>query len=64
MRSLGLLIIMVCLVLLALEHLNLIDIFCVVGLIAGLYMVMFPDKAQSFIEKLKAADQDKPTKPL
>lgn len=54
---------MVCLVLIALEHLKLIDIISVVGLIVGLYMVMFPDKAQAFIDKLKATNTPKPPEP-
>lgn len=54
MRSLGILILAVCLVLLAMEHLHLIDIFGIVGLIIGLFMVMFPDKAQDFIDKMKS----------
>ncbi len=54
MRSYGILILAVCLVLLAMEHLHLIDIFGIVGLIIGLFMVMFPDKAQDFIDKMKS----------
>jgi|UPI00037A60A2 uncharacterized membrane protein YoaT (DUF817 family) len=60
MKSTGYLLIMVCLVLIAMEHLKVIDIFSVVGLIIGLYMVMFPDKAQALIDKLKSTNLPKP----
>jgi len=57
MRSLGILILAASLILLALEHLKLIDIFGVVGLLVGLFVVMFPEKAEELVTKFKS---DKP----
>ncbi|MFH1213860.1 MAG: hypothetical protein V1681_07210 [Candidatus Neomarinimicrobiota bacterium] len=54
MKSLGVLIVAVSLVLLVLEHLKLIDVFGIVGLLTGLFAVMFPDKAEELVAKLKS----------
>jgi len=57
MRSLGILILAVSLILIAMERLNLIITFGVVGLLIGLFMVMFPEKAEELVTKFKS---DKP----
>jgi hypothetical protein len=53
MKGFGALITVISLVLLALEHLKLIDVFGIVGLLIGLFAIMFPEKAEELYTKLK-----------
>jgi hypothetical protein len=53
MKGFGALIAVISLVLLALEHLKLIDVFGIVGLLIGLFAIMFPEKAEELYTKLK-----------
>ena len=42
------------LILLVLEHLNLVDVVGIVGLLVGLFAIIFPDKAEEIYTKLKS----------
>jgi hypothetical protein len=53
MKGFGAFIVVISLVVLVLEHLNLIDVFGIVGLLTGLFAIMFPEKAEELYNKLK-----------
>lgn len=54
MKGFGALIVTISMVLLVLEHLNLIDVFGIVGLLIGLFAIIFPDKAEELYTKIKS----------
>ncbi|MCK9243874.1 MAG: hypothetical protein M0R34_03985 [Candidatus Marinimicrobia bacterium] len=54
MRGFGAILFACSLVLLVLEHLNLIDVLGVIGLLIGLFMIIFPDKADELFTKIKS----------
>lgn len=54
MKGFGAILVAVSLVLLVLEHLKLIDVFGIVGLLIGLFAIMFPDKAEDLYTKIKS----------
>jgi len=54
MKGFGAVLVVISLILLVLEHLNLVDVVGIVGLLVGLFAIIFPDKAEEIYTKLKS----------
>ena len=54
MKGFGAVLVVISLILLVLEHLNLVDVVGIVGLLVGLFAIIFPDKAEELYTKLKS----------
>jgi len=53
MKGFGAVLVICSLLLLVLEHLKLIDVFGIIGLLIGLFMIFFPEKAEELYTKIK-----------
>ncbi|HPC35999.1 MAG TPA: hypothetical protein P5268_09660 [Candidatus Marinimicrobia bacterium] len=54
MKGFGAVLVAISLILLVLEHLNLVDVIGIIGLLVGLFAIIFPDKAEDIYSKLKS----------
>ena len=54
MKGFGAVLVAISLILLVLEHLNLVDVIGIIGLLIGLFAIILPDKAEELYTKLKS----------